>query len=138
MFLSNTSFSVKLQPTDWRPASLLGKEWQRYLAETFPKFYGEQFCKKYVVKPWGNLCGGTRNIAFWNIFWKESAVSSGYSRVVVYTTQTCNFIKTNSMMFSGKFSKLSQSVVFRKISICVEESNHMKDYMPVRVSLLLH
>ena len=30
-------FSVKLQPKDWRPATLFEKEWQRYFTEDFPK-----------------------------------------------------------------------------------------------------
>ena len=53
MFLSNTSFSVKLQPIDWRSASLLDKEGS-CLIETFPKFYTANLQKPrgetFVVK----------------------------------------------------------------------------------------
>lgn len=31
ILLSNVPFSVELPPSDWRPATLLGKEWERYL-----------------------------------------------------------------------------------------------------------
>ena len=31
ILLSNVPFSVELPPSDWRPAKLLGKEWERYL-----------------------------------------------------------------------------------------------------------
>ena len=46
----------------------------------------------------GNLCGGAWDVIFHNIFWKESMVSSDYSSVTVCTAQTCNFIKTNSIV----------------------------------------
>ena len=82
MFLPSTSFSVKLQPIiDLRPTSLLDKEWQRYLAETFLNFYKGHLAETTS----GNLCGGAQNIGFWNIFWIESLANSGYSRIAVCT-----------------------------------------------------
>ena len=36
--------------------------------------------------------------------------------------------QTPFQTFCGKFSRLSQSTIFRNISICVEESNHIKDH----------
>ena len=132
MFLSNTSFSVKLQPIDCRSATLLDKEWQRYLAKIFPKLYKEISCRN----TWGNLCGGAWKIVFWNMFWKESVVNSGYSRIAVSATQTYNFIKTKPIAHVfGKFFKLSQSSISicANISICVEESSHIKDHMWFRI-----
>ena len=32
-------------------------------------------------------------------------------------------------MFSQKFSKLSQSITFSDVFICVEQLNYIKDYM---------
>ena len=37
-------------------------------------------------------------------------------------------------MFSWEFLKLSQSIIFRNIFICVEELNYMKDYMNVKIT----
>ena len=89
MFLWNTSFAVKLQRKDWRPETLWDKKWQRYIGKTFPKFYKKLSCWSHR----GNLRVGVQNIVFSNIFWKESLVNTGYSRVAVCATQTCNFIK---------------------------------------------
>ena len=33
------------------------------------------------------------------------------------------------MMFSQKFSKLSQSIIFSDIFICAEQLHYIKDYM---------
>ena len=33
----------------------------------------------------GNLCDWVWNIVFWNIFWKELVVNSGYTRIAVCT-----------------------------------------------------
>ena len=37
-------------------------------------------------------------------------------------------------MFSWEFLKLSQSIIFCNIFICVEELNYMKDYMKVKIT----
>ena len=62
--------------------------------KNFPKFYKEPCFRNHVGKPlWWSP--GYR---FWNIFWQESVLNSGYSRITVCKTQTCNFIKTNSIL----------------------------------------
>ena len=43
--MSNTSFSVKLQPLNLRPATLLEKKRQRYLPENYPRFSKSVFNK---------------------------------------------------------------------------------------------
>ena len=56
-----------------------------------------------------------------------------YSRAVVCTLQACNFTLIYSITdILLRISELSQSLIFRTIFICVEESNYMKDYMKVR------
>ena len=48
-------------------------------------------------------------------------------RVAVFTFQNYNFTKSNSIMiFSGEFSKVLESIIFRNIFICVEKWNYMK------------
>ena len=37
-------------------------------------------------------------------------------------------------MLSWEFLKLSQSIIFRNIFICVEELNYMKDYKQVKIT----
>ena len=55
------------------------------------------------------------------------------SRVAVFSLQTCNFIKSNSIMiFSWEFSKLLESIIFGNIFICVEKLNYIKNYMKDR------
>ena len=63
-------------------------------------------------------------------------VNSGYSGVAVCKTQTFNFIKINFIVeISRKTFKNFTITIFRNISICAEESNHMEDHMPSGVTL---
>ena len=38
------TFSVKLQPIDWKPLTFLEEEWQRYLTENVLKFQNKVSC----------------------------------------------------------------------------------------------
>ena len=53
------------------------------------------------------------------------------------TLQACYFTKINSILdVFLRILKLWQSIIFRKIVICVEELNYMKDYMKVKIAVI--
>ena len=100
--------------------------------KNFPKFYKEPCFRNHVGKPlWWSP--GYR---FWNIFWQESVLNSGYSRITVCKTQTCNFIKTNSILdvFPQMFKTftITHFHLRKYLHLWFEESNHIKDHKPVR------
>ena len=125
MFLSSTYFSVKFQPIDWRLATSLDKEWQRYLAETVPKVYKELSCWNHAE----NHLWWSSESSFVQHILKKLVLNSGYSRVAVCTTETCNFIKKNFIV--DVFQKIFETfaIIFPNIPICVEKSNHIKDHI---------
>ena len=110
MFLSNSSFLVKLQLLDWRPARFLDKKWQRCRTKAFPKFYRELSCRNHLGK---SLWRSPGYSFLWNIFWKKSAANSGCNGVAVCTTQTCNFLnKLCHRNFSENFLNFHNQLFF--------------------------
>ena len=101
--MSNKSFSEILQ------RALL----QKPLGKISVKKPGIQFSLEHILK---EICGK---------FWLQRSCS-------LYNTDLQFSKQTRSQKLFGKFSKLSQSIILHNTSICVEESNHVKDHMSVR------